>query len=327
MNIVELFQSHFAVGDTTSNDFTLVEYDSNILIGVDSFAHVCVVIRDSNPRRFPIKHKTQNMSIECNMKVSYELNGKLHVDTVHIIRCLSENQREKYLFLELAAVLIKESDGSEEAIMETFNTLRTFFNDKKELSDNELVGLYAELYTIYRFHESLEIEKYWQSRDRMKFDFSISEKIKLEIKATVKNTRTHHFRHEQLMTEVYDIYVLSYLLRYDDEGLSLFDLLTISKEYLYADAKKLLHINYVLKNAGEERLKYLRFNCNYTEANRHFYHASDIPKFNQNTPNGVANAEYDCVLDNVKYIEDDLFIGIVRSVLQEVQNVQDFRLI
>lgn len=41
----------------------------------------------------------------------------------------------------------------------------------------------------------------------MKFDFSISEKVKLEVKATVKNIRTHHFRHEQLMTEVYDIFV------------------------------------------------------------------------------------------------------------------------
>lgn len=321
MNIVEIFRNHFGGGNSSNHDFTLVEYDANILIGVDSSERVCVVVRSSNPRRFPIKHKTQKMSIECNMKVRYGLNGELHDDTVHIIRCLSEIQREKYLFLELSTVLIRESDGSEEAIMETFNTLRTFFNDKKEISDNELIGLYAELYTIYSFHESLEIEKYWQSRDRMKFDFSISEKVKLEVKATVKNTRTHHFRHEQLMTEVYDIYVLSYLLRYDDEGLSLFDLLMICKDFLSNDSRKLLRINYVLKNAGEERLKYMRFNSDYTEANRHFYRAADIPKFNQNTPQGVANAEYDCVLDNVKFIEDDLFVGIATQTSQEVQDV------
>lgn len=48
-------------------------------------------------------------------------------------------------------VLIQEGDKSEEAIIETFNILRTFFNDKKELSDNELIGLYAELYTICSF--------------------------------------------------------------------------------------------------------------------------------------------------------------------------------
>lgn len=321
MDIVEFFRNHFGGVNISSHDFSLVEYDTNILIGVDSSEHICVVIRSTNPHRFPLKHKTQKMSIECNMSVHYELSGELHDDSVHIIRCLSEIQREKYLFLELATVLIKEGDGSEDAIMETFNTLRTFFNDKKELSDTELIGLYAELYTIYRFHGSLGIEKYWQSRDRMKFDFSLSEKVKLEIKATVKNTRIHHFRHEQLMPEVYDIYVLSYLLRYDDEGLSLFNLLVICKDFLSSDSRKLLRTNYILKNVGEERLKYMRFNCVYTEVNKHFYRATDIPKFNQDTPQGVANAEYDCVLDNVRFIEDDLFIGIAKQTSQEVQNV------
>ena len=315
MDIVELFRNHFDKENSSDHDFTLTEYSSNILVGMDSFRRVCVVVKSSSPCRFPIKHKTQKMSIECNMKVCYELNGKMHDDIVHIIRCLSELPREKYLFLELATVLIHESGESEEAIIETFNTLRTFFNDKKELSDNELIGLYAELYTIYSFHESLEIEKYWQSRDRMKFDFSISEKVKLEVKATVKNTRTHHFRHEQLMTEVYNIFVLSYLLRYDDEGLSLYDLLLICKEFMSKDARKLMRLNYVLKNVGEDRLKYMRFNRAYTDANRHIYRAEDIPKFNQNTPRGVANAEYDCILDNVQFVEDTLFIDIARSTL------------
>ena len=311
MDIVELFQNHFGGENPSNDDFTLIEYNSNVLIGVDSVQRVCVVVRSSEPCRFPIKHKTQEMSIECNMKVCYKLNGKMHDDIVHIIRCLSKLPREKYLFLELAVVLTQGSEGSEESIMETFNTLRAFFNDKKELTDNELIGLYAELYTIYSFHESLGIEKYWQSRDRMKFDFSISEKVKLEVKATVKNTRTHHFRHEQLMTEVYDIFVMSYLLRYDDEGFSLFDLLMICKKLLARDARKLLRINYVLKNVGEDRLKHMRFNRAYTDANRHIYRAKDIPKFNQNTPCGVANAEYDCILDNVRFVEDSLFINIV----------------
>lgn len=321
MDIVELFRNHFDGRYSNNHDFTLIEYSSNILIGLDSFGCVCVVVKSSGPYRFPIRHRTQKMSIECNMKVRYELDGRMYDDIVHIIRCLSELPREKDLFLELATVLIQESDESEEAIMETFNTLRAFFNDKQELSDNELIGLYAELYTIYSFHDSLEIEKFWQSKDRMKFDFSISEKVKLEVKATVKNTRTHHFRHEQLMTEVYDIFVLSYLLRYDDEGLSLFDLLMICKKYLSKDARKLLRINCVLKNAEEDRLKCMRFNRTYTEANRHIYCAEDIPKFNQNTPRGVANAEYDCVLDNVKFIEDTLFIDVARSSSVEVQNV------
>lgn len=321
MSIVDLFRLHFGTNTPATNDFSLIEYGSGILIGVDKASCVCVVVKSANPNRFPLKHKTQNMSIECNVKVRYSLNGDTVNDVVHIIRCLSEKQREKELFLELAAVLIQESDGSEEAIMDTFNTLRTFFNDKKEVPDNELIGLYAELYTICRYKDSIGLGQYWQSRDRMKFDFSISDKVKLEVKATTKNSRTHHFRHEQLMTALYDIYVLSYMLRYDDEGLSLHDVLIESKRILEVDSRKLLKINYILKNVSEDRLKGMRFNKEYTESHRHFYRAADIPKFNQVTPQGVANAEYDCVLDTVSFIEDQEFIDIVESAKQEVAYV------
>lgn len=321
MNIVDLFWLHFGTNPPATNDFSLIEYGSGILIGVDKASYVCVVVKSANPNRFPLKHKTQNMSIECNVKVRYSLNGNTLNDVVHIIRCLSEKSREKELFLELAAVLIQESDGSEEAIMDTFNTLRTFFNDKKEVSDNELIGLYAELYSICRYEESIGLGAYWQSRDRMKFDFSISDKIKLEVKATTKNTRTHHFRHEQLMTDLYDIYILSYMLRYDDEGLPLYDVLVKSKRILENDSRKLIKINYILKNVSEDRLKGMKFNKDYTESHQQFYRAVDIPKFNQVTPRGVANAEYDCVLDNVSFVKEQVFIDIVESAKQEVTNV------
>ena len=321
MNIVDTFRQHFGTLSNISNDFSLVECDDGIMIGVDKSSHLSVVLKSKSPKRFPIMHKTQNMSIECNMRVTYLLDGITCKDAVHILRCLSDNPREKELFLELATVLISEGDGSEESIMDTFNLLRTFFNNKKDILDNELIGLYAELYTICAFHKSLEIEQYWQSRDRMKFDFSITEKLKLEVKATTKNSRTHHFRHEQLMTELYDIYVLSYMLRYDDEGLSLFDLIKESKEYLKTDSRKLMKIDNILRNVSEERLKNLRFNRDYTDANMHIYSASNIPKFNQVTPSGVANAEYDCVLDNIGFISFDDFEKIVQKTKEEIADV------
>lgn len=321
MNIVETFNNHFKIGMDLKNDFSLVNCADGIMIGLDKSAHVAVVVKSESPKRFPIIQKTQNMSIECNVKVSYVLNGKVETDVVHILRCLSGSEKEKELFLELATVLLASADRSEESIMDSFNILRTFFSNKKDISDNELIGLYAELYTICKYHDSLNIEKYWQSRDRMKFDFSITEKVKLEIKATTKNSRTHHFRHEQLMTEVYDIYILSYMLRYDDEGLPLYELLIKSKEYLSFDPRKLLKINQVLKNVSEERLKSLKFNQDFTEVNMHFYKAGDIPKFNENTPNGVANAEYDCILDNVNHTEEDITIQFFRKIKEESENV------
>ena len=87
MSIVDLFRLHFGTNTPATNDFSLIEYGSGILIGVDKASCVCVVVKSANPNRFPLKHKTQNMSIECNVKVRYSLNGDTVNDVVHIIRC------------------------------------------------------------------------------------------------------------------------------------------------------------------------------------------------------------------------------------------------
>lgn len=320
MEIIEAFNAYFSLNSHITNDFSLVTCEKGVMIGLDKDSHIAVVIKSNNPRRFPIMQKTQKMSIECNIQVDYCVDNEKKQDMVHIIRCLSSAPYESKLFLELATMLIHEGDCSEEAILDTFNTLRSFFNNNKEIADIELIGLYAELYSICKYHDNLGLEKYWQSRDKMKFDFSITEKMKLEVKATTKNTRTHHFRHEQLMTELYDIYVLSYMLRYDDEGLSLYELINQSKQYLSSDSRKLIKIDLVLKNASEERLRNLKFNRDYTETNMRFYKASQIPKFREITPNGVANAEYDCVLDNTKYISEDEITKTITAAL-EAKNV------
>lgn len=42
------------------------------------------------------------------------------------------------------------------------------------------------------------MDVYWQSQDKMKFDFSINETKKIEVKTTTSETRKHKFKHEQL---------------------------------------------------------------------------------------------------------------------------------
>ena len=115
------------------------------------------------------------------------------------------------------------------------------------------------------------------------------------------------------MTSVYDIYVMSYLLRHDDEGTSLFDIIYESKELLMAYPNKLLKVNSVLRSVSEDRLKSIRFNRDYTDRFCKLYRAIDIPKFNEVTPAGVSNAEYDCILDTVPDFDLSEYIKIVKS--------------
>ncbi len=312
-SIIDSYHS-FIEEKNISADFKLYPHSEYLFFGYDQKQNLCVVIKSKNTSRTQLRQKTQMLSIECNVEIEYIIEEVKKKSNVHIIRCFSNVEKERILFLELIDATITESVTDEE-IIECFTILSNFFADTKEISDNELTGLFAELDAIIHFSSSLNIEQYWQSKDKMKFDFSFTDNLKLEVKATTKSTRVHHFRHEQLVTEMYNIYVLSYMLRHDDEGVSLYELIEQVKPLLMRFPKKLIKIERVIKNVGEERLKGIRFSPSYTTEKCHVYNAELIPKFLEYTPDGVANAEYDCDMENITYISDDDFINIVKESL------------
>lgn len=311
MTIADFFQS-IKRNDRITDDFELFQFRPELFIGFDKSSNVCVVIPSSSSGRSPLVRKTKVLSIECNRCLSFSNGGTIDKKTVHIIRCFSTSEKEQTLFLELIDSIIQYAISDEE-IMEIFSILSQFFSDRSEPTESELIGLYGELDAILSFG----IEDYWQSKDRMKFDFSFNEILKLEVKTTTKNFRTHHFKHEQLMSDMYTILVLSYMLRYDDEGLSLYDLIYSVKPFLSKNPQKLLRVDRILKNTAEERIKGLKFSPEYTKEKRHFYLASSLPRFPETTPDGVANAEYDCELDNIPFLKDEEVIPMIKEATKE----------
>jgi len=237
------------------------------------------------------------------------VDGVEEKTVAHIIRCYCNTTKERDIFLELCSLFedASVSDNQEDALLEIVTILTSFFADSSEPSEIELQGLYAELYTIWFYRTIVNLGKYWQSRQRMTFDFSLTDEIKIEVKSTTKNERKHHFRHEQLMEDPYKVFIISYLMRHDDEGLSLFDLITMVKPYLSHDPRKVMALDRFVKNTSEDRLKEFRFNEGYLVQRKRVYRAADVPKFQEATPDGVSNTEYDCNLDTATTIADDKF--------------------
>ena len=321
MNLLEFYRANAPLAKPEDTDYNLCAYTSSIFVGVDAENTLSVLFKSVSPSRCPLMQKTKMLSVECNVVISHCLSGIEETTAVHVLKCYSQIDKEKELFLELIDSLLANKDFSDEAIMDVFRILINFFADKREPSDGELIGLYAELSTILSFSNDIDLAKYWQSVDRMKFDFSISDKIKVEVKATTKAFRTHHFRHEQLVADMYDIYIISYMLRYDDEGVSLLEVINQAKPLLVENHKKLARVNLVLKNVTAERLSGLRFSPEYTQAKQQIFKANDVPKFNQFTPDGVANAEYDCSLENIPHQERNTFVQAIKSA--ELEEVDD----
>lgn len=319
MNIVEEYHAKFSNQQNNGHDFDLIQIKETFMVGIDAQKNPVVVCASNNPNRAVLMQKTRMLSVECNVKVTYNLDGRIENGVVHIIRCFALSQREQDIFLELSPLFMEacEHEDQEDAILEVVATLTTFFSNKIEPSDTELQGFYGELYTMKYFAPSIPLARFWQSKDRMKFDFSISDRLKIEVKSTIKNERRHHFRHEQLAASTYKIFVISYMLRPDDEGLSLWDLIVEVRPMLQRDPRKLLIIDRYLKNASEERLRQCKYSNILLVDRMRIFRAEDIPKFGEKTPSGVSNAEYDCILDNVHPISENTFTQIILKEIEK----------
>jgi len=304
-----------------NDDFTLFQYTDMLYVGFDSQRVLSVICVSSHPKRNTFIQRTQKLSLECNRHVRFTVNGVDHEDVVHIIRAFTDSDKERDVFLELCPLFVSASKNAnqEQALTELISILSAFFKDRTEPSIIELQGLYAELYTIVFLHDYLDVASFWHSVDKMKFDFSISEKLKLEVKSTTKSERIHHFKHEQLLNNGLSIYVFSYMFRSDDAGLSLFDLIQKAKGIISDPRKQMIVARYE-KNTSEEKLRSICYSETYTNQHFKICMAKDIPQFNQITPEGVSNAEYDCNLIKVPTIGIDEVIAAIR---QELQSEED----
>ena len=318
LNVLEIYKKYLSNHVSNKHEMELIKCsEKDIFLGVDKDGHVAIVCYSTVEGRTPIIQKTKLLLLECNINADLWVDGVKRNKTVHIIRCLTNSEKDKKIFLELCPLFIEENDeeDQQEGILDVFTTLLSFFSKSKECSDIELEGLYAELYTIALYHEKYRLEKYWHTKSSQKFDFSITDKVKIEVKATTKTSRVHHFKHDQIYSDAFEIYLFSYMLRADDQGVSLYDLIEGCKTFVSDDPARLMLLNYYKKNTSEARLKSIKYSEPYTQNMRKIYKAREIPKFTEKTPAGVSNAEYDCNLENADELDEKEFWEILSPML------------
>ena len=292
---------------TLDAQFVVFSIDSDsCYFGKDQDGNTVFMI-PSTLKNVPSLHqKTSSLVFFFNRKCSFELNSVVTTKMVHILTCKEREPDRVLAFIRLTRAFAQtDRDNDQLYLAKLFSSLSALFDKKKEVSDIELQGLFAELYTILHFREiECDISECWQSRNMMKFDFTLTEKKRIEIKSTLKANRTHHFKHDQLLSELYDIRVVSLMLRKSDAGISLGDLIEEINEYYYTQYPLLMHIETLVSHIDRERLYEVKYDQLYIKANLRYFDAMNIPHFNEKTPDGVFNAEYDCVLDNAFATEE-----------------------
>lgn len=279
--------------------------DHKGLYGKDEDGNLVFMLPSTTPRLTTLQQETRSLSFVFNKRCLLYIEGKQEHSIMHILVCKERNADKIEAFIRLTyAFSLNDLGDDQYYLAKLFSSISNLFVAERTCSEVELQGLYAELYVIlYLKKNGVDVARFWQSKNKMKFDFSFNGQKRLEIKSTLKPNRIHHFKHEQLLSQLYDIRVVSMQLQKNDCGISLLDLVSEIRLEYADNFALLLRIDSAISNIDTKFANDLRYDSIYSERNIKFYDAKAIPHFNEQTPEGVFNAEYDCALDNAPEID------------------------
>ena len=268
----------------------------------------------ANTKVMPIIQSTKHLILYLN--TIFDINDGDTTQSKPMSMLVLKTPNEKYVDIFIRLTTTFSCESTEEGLLAYFLDLKDLFSNERKTSSQELQGLYGELISMYimqnRYREN--IARFYQVEEKRKFDFSISDIKKIEVKTTLKSDRIHHFLQEQLNTQRYDIRVLSLMLLKDDKGMSLKQLIDACKSLFSDNLHLILHIEMLVKNISEDDLESIRYNYAYAQDHFRIFDAKSIPRLHEKTDDGVFNVEYDCSLDGVQECSIDNFAQWLKEV-------------
>lgn len=154
-------------------------------------------------------------------------------------------------------------------------------------------GLWGELFLMRAVRGFRFWMPSWHSEATRKFDFSAGS-LRVEAKSVIGPLRVHHFGHRQLYAQPgEEILIASLLLREEDAGLSLRELIEECREAVRGTSDA-LKLESAVRSAGMEDPAEVgpRFDASEAQQSLAWYRAEDAPHFRMAEPPGVTETRY-----------------------------------
>lgn len=279
--------------------------------GKTSTGDIVYGFESKNVKLTSLTQSTKYLKIFLNTPFDIVFDDCASTNNLSLIMLKKEGINFLDLFIRLTTTI--KSIPTDQELLAYFLNLRSLFSNNLKKSIKELQGLYGELYLMVFLKKkfNLNINKYYQSEDKRKFDFSISEFKKIEVKTTTLPVRIHRFKLEQLDTLRCKIIIASIMLQKDDCGLSLYELIGETKKMFANDLRLMLHIENMIRNIDNDVLEAIKYNSNFASNNVKLFNANNIPSIKEKTADGVFNVEFDSDLSSaVEFNINDLYSWI-----------------
>jgi hypothetical protein len=266
-------------------------------LAVDSIGRPALVVPAGNAGSSqPLE--TDYLSLRPSVPAALSVDGQVIDGHFHSLSCKQNGDEVLQPFETVATALAEELRGTDNAgdqMVDAFYNLCELFrtHPEKDLTSAR-IGLWGELFIMRESGWYTRLAPYWHTETNRKYDFS-NRNARLEVKATTGDQRSHTFAHGQLVSPGgTDVVIASLLLRWEEAGLTLRQMIAEARTALAGQTRQLLKLEKAVRATGmvEEKEDGPCFDEDEARANIRFYHAQDIPHFPMNEPPGVSGTTY-----------------------------------
>lgn len=296
MSLLSIFENIKSNRTSSSYSVSPVERMDGLFFGLDTKGHPCLFIATTQTHSIP-SIRTSQIKVDFYKKYKLILSGTEGREGIyHSIICLSKDLIDIHTFVAVLDSVLNELNGiiSVETLKSVFHSLSNLFSiSPEEDAENVQRGLWTELFFMQQTKGFSFWASTWHSEPHRLFDFS-TDGMRNEIKCTTKAERIHEFNHNQLVTMSDDrIVVISFLLREDDSGISLRELIELAKTDLKGTSDY-IKLEKAIRNAHMNERDYdgPKFNPDYAIQSIAWFKSTDIPRFPIQEPVGVSGTHY-----------------------------------
>lgn len=267
-------------------------------LGVDPDGRAALLVPAKNFGRL---HSVETDYLTLSLFTPVNVTGLSQVagqETFHLLVCKQAAKGLRDPFEALAvglAEVLTTSDDADEKLIYAFASLCDLFRTKPAREvQRQRVGLWGELFLMREVGGHELLSQFWHTEPTRKFDFSCGS-LRLEVKCTTGEDRVHVFSHQQLQEQDRtEVLVASLVLRYEDSGLTLAELINEAREALAHDFSSRTKLERAVRvaNMWDTDGTGPAFDEDHARQQLRFYHASKLPRFPMAEPEGVSGTTY-----------------------------------
>lgn len=297
-------------------------------LGVDQAGRPWLFIRvQERSHDAPLRTAQITLFPAQEYSISFASSG-VRTEILHALRCDASNPADVGNFLVLVEAFLANNRGKhidDEALGNFFRSMVRLFTIEPARDLNaERQGLWGELFFMRQIRGYAFWAPFWHSETTRLFDFS-SQHNRVEVKTTVGRQRIHHFSHRQVYAlEGEEIVIASLLLREDDAGLNLQELVGECRAYLLGN-QHYLKLEKAVRRAGmdDPSIAGPAYDANQAIDSLALFKSTEAPHFRMSEPPGVSETHYKVDLSAAPRLSQEdidswLNIWLTAKVIQPV---------